>query len=44
MTRKDAAGGVDPVEMSSSLVASSSSGSRSVERGEGYEQAAALAL
>ena len=32
------------MEMSSSLVASSSSGSGGVERGRGYEQAAALAL
>ena len=32
------------MEMSSSLVASSSSGSRGVERGKGYEQAAALAM
>ena len=37
-------GSVDPAGMSSSLVASSSSGSRDVERGKGYEQAAALAL
>ena len=32
------------MEMSSSWVASSSSGSGGVERGEGYKQAAALAL
>ena len=31
-------------DMSSSLVASSSFGSEDVERGKGYEQAAALAL
>ena len=40
MTRNNAA----TEEMSSSLVASSSSGSRGMERGKGYQQAAALAL
>ena len=35
---------VDAPEMPSSLTASSSSGSGGVERGKGYEQAAALAL
>ena len=35
---------VDPAEMLSSLVASSSSGSGGVERGKAYEQTAALAL
>ena len=38
------AGSVDSVEMSSSLVGSSSSDSGGVERGKGYEQAAALAM
>ena len=44
MTTKGCSSMVDSAQMSSSLIASSSSGSGGVERGKGYEQAAVLAM